>query len=1015
MPRILIVEDRAPDRKFLSVLLSSAGYEVHAAVDGADALEEVSRRPPDLVISDILMPSVDGYQFVVRMRQLDGLAATPVIFYTATYHEAEARHLAARCGVADVLVKPSPGATILARVADVLQRPVDPTAPAPDTESFAEDHYRIVSAALVEKAGDLDASRHRLAALIELGARLADERNPPALVRTACATARDVTLAQHAVVGLLTEDQTAISGMTAVGLDADQRATLSWPSLEGGVIRDLVGGRRIVRCRNPGGEPTALGLPADHPPVHSYLGVPIASGTRLFGWIGLRNKLGADQFTDIDEQVAATIGIQAGIAYENARLYADLLKRTMDLEGEVAERQRSEERLRRRARLVKFQADVNFALTLDVPVREMLDRCASALVEHLDAAFGRIWVLDPVRAELTLQASAGQYTRLDGEFSRIKVGDSKVGMIAADRQPVLSNDVVQESFIRHPEWARREGLTSFAGYPLVVEDRVVGVMAMFARVPIGETGIGALAAVASAVAVGIERKRIEERLKASEERMRYGLAAVRAGTWEVDLTSGRLHWSESTAQVFGRAEGDGVTTLTELFDTVVPDDRPKVIEAFDAAIAGTGEFSVEFRAIAADGSEHWIDGRARILFDEHRKPLRALGIAINIAERKLLEEQLRLSQKLEVVGQLAGGLAHDFNNLLTTVIGYANLVSSTLDAADPRQADLAEIRGAAERAAGLTQQLLATSRRQVVQPVLLDVNEMLSETGKMLARLIGEHIELRMTLDAPRALVRMDPGQLEQIVMNLAVNARDAMPEGGQLELGTSVVDLDDTLATSDGGIAPGPHVQITVRDTGLGMDDHTKAHLFEPFFTTKDRGKGTGLGLATVYGIVRQNQGSIHVTSASGRGTTIEICLPLEPEGSAVAAARTDEVVRGGTESILVVEDERAVRYLMRTALTRAGFAVVDAASPAEAERVVASGLAIDAVVTDVLMPGMKGPELFRRIQAARPGLRVLYVSGYADEEVTGEALREDKAAFLAKPFAADDLVRKVREVLDR
>jgi CheY-like chemotaxis protein len=261
----------------------------------------------------------------------------------------------------------------------------------------------------------------------------------------------------------------------------------------------------------------------------------------------------------------------------------------------------------------------------------------------------------------------------------------------------------------------------------------------------------------------------------------------------------------------------------------------------------------------------------------------------------------------------------------------------------------------------------------------------------------------------------MDPGQLEQIVMNLAVNARDAMPEGGQLELGTSVVDLDDTLATSDGGIAPGPHVQITVRDTGLGMDDHTKAHLFEPFFTTKDRGKGTGLGLATVYGIVRQNQGSIHVTSASGRGTTIEICLPLEPEGSAVAAARTDEVVRGGTESILVVEDERAVRYLMRTALTRAGFAVVDAASPAEAERVVASGLAIDAVVTDVLMPGMKGPELFRRIQAARPGLRVLYVSGYADEEVTGEALREDKAAFLAKPFAADDLVRKVREVLDR
>jgi PAS domain S-box-containing protein len=747
-----------------------------------------------------------------------------------------------------VLIKPSSAATILARVARAIAEPGSPPASTLDERAFRDEHFRVVNRALVEKAGDLEASRQRLAALIEVGGQLASERNPSSLIRIACSAARDVTLAQQAVIGLMDEQTGGVATLVGVGFDAAGMSRLTLPSADSPFIKALIADRQLLRGTNPTGDPGAIGLPDDHPPVHSYLAVPIMSGTRVYGWIGLRNKLGADAFSELDEQVASTIGIQAAIAYENARLYADSLSRRFELEAEVR-----------------------------------------------------------------------------------------------------------------------------------------------------------------------ERERVGEELRTNQERTEFALEAARTGIWDLDLLTGRLVWSESLAAIFGLTRAEAPTSMDGFFRLVDPDDRERVAQAFEAAVAGGGDFAVEFRTARNDTGDRWVQGRARIFVDEDGRPLRALGVGTAISERKLLEQQLLIAQKLETVGQLAGGLAHDFNNLLTTVLGYANLIEVTFESDDPRRQDLAEIRGAAERAANLTRQLLATSRRQVVQRTLVDLNDLLAETSQMLRRLIGEHITLNLSLAEDLPAVRADPGQLEQIVMNLVVNARDAMADGGTLSVATA-----DLLVPPGGaggqGPPPGRYVHLRVQDTGTGMSDDTRAHLFEPFFTTKDRGKGTGLGLATVYSIVNQNDGHIEVASRLGEGTLFDIYLPVA-EGVADRAPRhPTEPVRGGREVVLVVEDERAVRYLIRTALERAGYQVVDCGSPDEVSRLPASAIdALDLLVTDVLMPGSSGPDLYKRLSASHPELRVLYVSGYSDTGGTSGTLLEPDTAFLAKPFTADDLNRKVREVLDR
>jgi CheY-like chemotaxis protein len=371
---------------------------------------------------------------------------------------------------------------------------------------------------------------------------------------------------------------------------------------------------------------------------------------------------------------------------------------------------------------------------------------------------------------------------------------------------------------------------------------------------------------------------------------------------------------------------------------------------------------------------------------------------------------------MEAIGRLAGGIAHDFNNLLTAINGYSDLLLSDLAPDDPKRRDLEHIKEAGSRAASLTSQLLAFSRKQILQPRILDLNDAITEASKILRRLIGEDIDLIAVTKPGLGLIKADPGQIQQILMNLAVNARDAMPHGGKLTIETANVDLDEHYVHLHPIVPPGRYVMLAVSDTGIGMDDKTKAHLFEPFFTTKELGKGTGLGLSTIYGIVKQSNGFIWVYSEPGRGATFKVYLPREEgESGAFEQHEKEELGLQGVETILVVEDDTSVRSLVIRALCKRGYTVLEASTGKEALRTAQEFEGkIHLLLTDVVMPEMSGKALAAQIETARPGIKVLFVSGYTNNAIVHHGVLDSNVAFLQKPFTTDVLARKVREVID-
>jgi two-component system cell cycle sensor histidine kinase/response regulator CckA len=422
------------------------------------------------------------------------------------------------------------------------------------------------------------------------------------------------------------------------------------------------------------------------------------------------------------------------------------------------------------------------------------------------------------------------------------------------------------------------------------------------------------------------------------------------------------------------------------------------------------------RWVHKNGTVAWIEQRHALVRDPLGRPAAIECIARDITERKQLEAQLQQAQKMEAIGRLAGGVAHDFNNLLTVIMGYSAQALATLAASDPLHEEILEIHHASERAASLTRQLLTFSRRQALTPCVLNLNNIVADMDRMLRRLLGEDVEVATALDPGLDSIRADPGQMEQVLLNLAVNARDAMPDGGKLLLETANIELDEAYAHLHFAVAPGAYAILAVSDTGCGMDPETQAHIFEPFFTTKAPGEGTGLGLSTVFGIVQQSGGNVGVYSEPGKGTTFKIYFPSVAARAERVEARLAAGPAAGSETVLVVEDEDAVRKLIRSVLTRAGYIVLEASDGAEALELCRSYAGpIQLVISDLVMPQMSGSELADQLAARRPDIRLLLMSGYTAASVVKQRALDPQTSFLQKPFTPAALAEKVRETLDR
>jgi len=511
----------------------------------------------------------------------------------------------------------------------------------------------------------------------------------------------------------------------------------------------------------------------------------------------------------------------------------------------------------------------------------------------------------------------------------------------------------------------------------------------------------------------IERKRAESHLRQSEQRFQDLFENAKDILFTLDLDGNVTSLNKSAEEVMGCSREEALSI--NLKSLVAPEHANLCSQIMQRILNEEPLQHFEINLLRKDGRKVLLETSARLIYSDGRKQ-GIQGIARDVTERRQLESMVRQSQKLEAIGRLSGGLAHDFNNLLCVISGHAELLSERLEESLPAARNVTQIKKAVDSASTLVRQLLAFSRKQVFHPQIMDLNKIVVETEKLLGRLIGEDIEFFTSLEPELGRARVDPVQVEQVLVNLVLNARDAMPQGGKLTIETCNIDVEEGSRCSSGITPAGKYVVLAVTDNGCGMDEETQSRIFEPFYTTKELGKGTGLGLATVYGIVRQSGGFIWVYSELGQGTTIKVYLPrLNDSTVPQPAAQSNREVRRGTETVLLVENAEPLRALAKEFLKSNGYAVMEADNGKEALQIAkAFSGPIDLLLTDVIMPGMGGKQLAEQLGGLRPATKVLYMSGYPDDAVVKSGILGSGMAFLEKPFTREILLRKVRQALD-
>jgi PAS domain S-box-containing protein len=689
-------------------------------------------------------------------------------------------------------------------------------------------------------------------------------------------------------------------------------------------------------------------------PSAQWLGVPLAVRDEVIGVLAVQSYSGAVGYTDADREILAYVSTQA---------------------AQAIERKGAEQALRESQRALA---------TLMSNMPGMAYRCRP------DPDWTFEFVSDGC-VELTgfskAEIMANPSVHLTHEADRTLVRDAVAKAIGSHGAWEVTYRLQTKACTLKWVWERGRAVYDENGAPLAMEGLISDISA---------------------------RKAVEEALRSSEERYRLALQATHDIMYDRDLTNGVLYWNPSVEQVLGYSLDEMGTSLVRWTELLHPADRARVEEELSQALTTSEVFTSEYRLRRKKGDYALIFDRGLVLRDERARAIRMVGAIADLTSQRQLEAQLRQAQKMEAVGQLAGGIAHDFNNLLLALLGSTELLQGRLPSSDPAQKELATIKRTALRATELTRALLAYGRRQVLEPVNLDLNDLIHDTMPMLRRVIPENIQIELNLDSELWTVRADPTQITQILLNLCVNARDAMPKGGTITIATGNSSLDESASITRPEIQPGQYACLLVTDTGQGIAREDLPHIFEPFFSTKELGKGTGLGLSTAYGIVKQHNGFIYAYSDVGRGTTFRVYLPrVEGAKQALTHAREAPAV-GGTETILVVEDEVEVRDVLVEVLKGLGYTVHTAGDGVEALAFLKHTTThIDLVLTDVVMPRMGGVELCAATRRFLPDLRFLFSSGYAEDILNRDLSRRKGVFFLGKPYSIETLARKMREAL--
>jgi PAS domain S-box-containing protein len=966
MPRILIVDDRAASREYLVALLARRKYQVTEAGDGAEALCLLKSEPADLIITDVEMPNMDGYELVRALRSQTDLSHVPVIFLSGHFQEWEARDLARACGVSQVLTKPCAPEAIYKAIDACLR-----TAESDATSTLSKRSRELTEAnqRLEQVVADLTRSEERLRAIVD---------HTPAIVYLKDLQGRYLlsNRALQSYVGVKGEE---IEGKFASDFFPPAVADMTRRHHE----------HAITSAK----------------PVEVEEETTLGNETRT--WLTTRFPL-------FDERAA--ISAIGGIAIDISarKRYEKLLARNaLDLEN--------------RARLQECIAELSFQALSRMATNRLLDKAVVLIGKALRADYCRAMLVS-TEGKLTQVAVHGSLVPGGQSGDTGPLSDSLATYTASVGAPVMANDLASESRFESKPLCDDFGLASAIAVTVETRGNICAVLEIFNRKPGGfnrrprifsADHVNFAQSAANIIAAAIQRNQAVEDLRSARSHLSHLISSSPAVIYALRIKGETLEPTtvgENILRVTGYSVKETLRPEWWLEHTF-PQEILRA--AADDSAAHTGSHLVrEYALIRADGKTIWLRDECRFLVGSVGTPLEIVGSLSDVTEQKALEEQFRRAQKMETFGQLAGGIAHDFNNLLTVISGFAQFELANEDLQPSSRHAMETISKAAAGAIGLTRQLVAFSRQQALSPQVTDLGAIIENFLHMFRRVIGADITLRTNIGAGLPPVNVDTGMIEQILLNLTVNARDAMPEGGNLSIGIDSVVLrgDDVTPGSDG--RPGAFVCLKVGDTGCGMSQETLSHIFEPFFTTKDVGKGTGLGLATVHGIVRQHNGWVEVESQAGVGSVFRIFLPA----ASWNAEEADEMVHLQKQSaddstILLVEDEAMVRSFTEMFLRKRGYRMLTADCAAAAEAILAKpGARVDLLMTDIVLPGgVSGLELAAKVQRVRPGLRVLYTSGYhTNRNGRGPRLKEG-VNFVRKPFELDRLAATVERCLKR